>query len=636
MKGFGKTNNLNEFNKNKKIILDNKKITLENKLKLAKNLLSKGKSQLAKAIYSQLLKDGNKSYELLFSYALLSRNIMNFDQAKKLLFQSISQFPSKVDSYILLAEISKLEKNFAKSEELLLTARKINPRNSNTYYNLALLYREIDSKDIALNNINQAIKLLPENYIYKLLKAEINITFNNFDESRSILRNLLINEKIIDKKHIMLMLSTVERKEKKFKVAEKILLDIISEAKNFSEAYLNLSDLYFENNDSIKAKDILIKGININSNMPQLYVNLAIVCRSLGQIKDSIENHIMAISLDKNLFQSYENLSDIYDFSNNSSELEYLMNVSLNNLNKGDIYRICYARANIFHKRKNFKEASNNYKLANNIKSKLYLSNKDDLIKKGFKIKKSYFNNLSPHKLSKNENKELIFIVGMPRSGSTLLENILSLNEKVIDLGEIDYLSQSISEDYMNNDPENPYERYLRLLNNTSPNIKISTDKNLFNYVYCPVIKKYFKKSKIIFCRRNPLDNILSIFRTNFTKLPFTSDLKDITELYIHHIDLMKIYTTSYQDIIYNYYYDELVNNPSKQIKKIIAWLGWEWSDKYLSPHKNQRSVFTASSEQVRNPIHNSSLGGWKNYQELLKPAIELISNNKNLKKYLN
>ena len=635
MKGFGETNNVNDFHKNKKIILSNKKKVFENKLILARNFISEGKPELANVIYSQLLKDGNKSYELLFSYALLSRNIINFEQAKNLLFQAISQFPSKVNSYILLAEITKLEKNYAKSEELLLTARKIKPRNSNTFYNLALLYREIDLKDSALKNINQAIKLSPSNYIYKLLKAEINISFNNLEESRSILKNILINEKIIDKTSIFLTLSTVERKDKKFKIAEKILLDIIKNTKNFSEAYLNLSDLYFENNKPIEAKEILIKGININPKIPQLYANLAIICRSLGQIQDSIKNHLIAISLNRNLFQSYENLSEIYDFSKNSSELEYLMNVSLNNLNREDIYRICYARANIFHNRKNFRQASNNYKLANDTKSKLYLSNKDDLVKKGFKIKKSYFNSLSPDKLFNKVDKELIFIVGMPRSGSTLLENILSLNENVTDLGEIDYLSQSISDDFINSDTKNPYDNYLKLLNNALPNIKISTDKNLFNYMYCPVIKKYFKKSKIIFCTRNPLDNILSIYRTDFTKLPFTSDLKDITELYIHHIDLMRIYTDSYKDIIYNYYYDDLVNNPSKEIKKIIDWLGWEWSDKYLSPHKNSRSIFTASSEQVRKPIHNRSLSGWKNYQELLKPAIELILNNQDLKKYL-
>ena len=141
----------------------------------------------------------------------------------------------------------------------------------------------------------------------------------------------------------------MKEKIKNLRLLKKILLDIILNTKNFSEAYLNLSDLYFENNKPIEAKEILIKGININPNMSQLYANLAIICRSLGQIQDSIKNHLKAISLNRNLFQSYENLSNIYDFSKNNSELEYLMNVSLKNLNRGDIYRICYARANIFH-----------------------------------------------------------------------------------------------------------------------------------------------------------------------------------------------------------------------------------------------------------------------------------------------
>ena len=631
MKGFAENNNASELLKSK-----SKKINFANKLTVAKNLELRGKFKLAENLYYQLIKEGYKSYDLLFSYALLCRNIMNFDQAKKLLFQSISNYPSRVDPYILLSEIARLEKNFSKSEELLLTARKIKPRNSNTFYNLALLYRELDLKDIALDNINKAIKLLPTNHIYKLLKAEINISLNNLDESRSILTNLLNNEKLTDKKHIMLMLSTLERSDKNFEIAEKILLDIILINKNFSEAYLNLSDLYFEKNNSKKAKNILIEGININPKMPQLYINLAIICRSLGEINESIKNHLIAISLNKNLFQSYEHLSDVYDFPNKSSELEYLMNISLRNFSHDDTYRICFARANIFHKRKNFKEASHYYKLANDIKSKLYLSNKKDQIEQGLNIKNSFLNNLCFDESSNEEDKELIFIVGMPRSGSTLLENILSLNENVTDLGEIDYLSQSLSEDFLNSNKRNPYDNYFKLLKNEFPNIKIATDKNLFNYKYCPIIKRYFKKSKIIFCRRNPLDNILSIFRTNFTKLPFTSDLRDITEMYIHHIDLMKIYTDLFKNDIYNYNYDNLVNNHSNEIKKIIAWLGWEWSDKYLSPHKNQRSVFTASSEQVRNPIHNRSLGGWRNYQELLKPAYDLIKNHSDLKHYLN
>ena len=78
----------------------------------------------------------------------------------------------------------------------------------------------------------------------------------------------------------------------------------------------------------------------------------------------------------------------------------------------------------------------------------------------------------------------------------------------------------------------------------------------------------------------------------------------------------MKLYSEKYSNNLYVYSYDELVINPTLQIRKIIDWLGWDWSEKYLAPHKSKRSVFTASSEQVRNPIHSSSLRSWENYRD--------------------
>jgi hypothetical protein len=153
--------------------------------------------------------------------------------------------------------------------------------------------------------------------------------------------------------------------------------------------------------------------------------------------------------------------------------------------------------------------------------------------------------------------------------------------------------------------------------------------------MFCPVINKYFENSRIILCLRNPLDNILSIYRENFIKIPFSTKIEDIAELYVHHYELMKLYSKTYSNNLFVYNYDELVTNPSVQIRKIIDWLGWDWSEKYLSPHKSKRSVFTASSEQVRNPIHNKSLGGWEKYRDLLEPAFPYISKNKDLKKYL-
>ena len=71
--------------------------------------------------------------------------------------------------------------------------------------------------------------------------------------------------------------------------------------------------------------------------------------------------------------------------------------------------------------------------------------------------------------------------------------------------------------------------------------------------------------------------------------------------------------------------YDQLVTNPEEQIKLLVNWLGWEWENAYLEPHKNLRSVTTASNVQIRSPINSKSIGGWKNYKKILEPALEIL-----------
>ena len=154
---------------------------------------------------------------------------------------------------------------------------------------------------------------------------------------------------------------------------------------------------------------------------------------------------------------------------------------------------------------------------------------------------------------------------------------------------------------------------------------KIYTDKNLFNFLYCPIIYNFFPNARIIHCKRNPLDNILSIYRTNFLNQSFSSSLNDITELYLYHLELMDEYKKKFGSIIYSYDHDKVVENPKENIRNLIKWLKWDWNDKYLSPQKNKRSVFTASSAQIREKINPHSSGYWKKYEDLLKPISELF-----------
>ena len=143
------------------------------------------------------------------------------------------------------------------------------------------------------------------------------------------------------------------------------------------------------------------------------------------------------------------------------------------------------------------------------------------------------------------------------------------------------------------------------------------------------VISNFFPKAKIINCIRNPLDNILSIYRANFLKQSFSFSLNDISNLYVNYFETMEEYKIKYNENIYDYHYEDLIENPHNVIPEIINWLDWDWEEKYLSPHQNKRNVYTASSVQIRKKFYSSSIGIWKEYKELLEPAIEIIKTNK-------
>ena len=154
----------------------------------------------------------------------------------------------------------------------------------------------------------------------------------------------------------------------------------------------------------------------------------------------------------------------------------------------------------------------------------------------------------------------------------------------------------------------------------------ITTNKWLFNYQYAGIIASTIPNAKIIHCYRNPLDNILSIYRAHFsTGNIFSSSLVDCTQVYIDQEEIMDMYKKEFRPYIYDLNYDELVTNPLKEIKSLINWLRWEWNDNYLYPNQNQRAVFTRSNVEIRSPINSKSVGGWKHYKDMLKPAIEIL-----------
>ena len=309
--------------------------------------------------------------------------------------------------------------------------------------------------------------------------------------------------------------------------------------------------------------------------------------RNLGLIELSIKTHLEILLDDQFNSNSYYELSTMYNFSNHNEQLKTLLNIEIENLSPKEKIYFCYSKANIYHDNKDYKKSAYFLKIANEEKLKIQPSDLKRKLNTG-----EYFRNL---KIDQNLNFEKVkdsnqylFIVGMPRCGSTLLESILSLNPEVKDLGEVTFLEESLqkSDDLL--EVRKLYKEKVMLVNSKK---KTFTDKNLFNFLYCPIIYKFFPNAKIIHCIRNPLDNILSIYRTNFLNQSFSSSLNDISDLYLYHLKLMKEYKSKFGSIIYSYDHEKVVRNPKETIQDLINWLDWEWNEN-ISHLKKVKEVY--------------------------------------------
>ncbi len=590
-------------------------------IQIARKKQNEGNIYQANEIYKNLINQKIYTYDLLISYGLFCKEISNLKIAKNLFFLSIKKYPLKINSYIFLAEILRKENNINDALKTLYAAKKIEKFNSEIDYNLSITFKTIQSFKEAKLSIDSAINQNPDNQIYQILKADILIESSNNEDAKKLLLNLKLPKDSILFFQREILLSKIYIYEKQYRLAEEVLFGLRELFSKERILYLNLSDLYFKNKELDKGILILKEGIKNFPEFIPLRFNLGIMYRNLGLIELSIKTHLEILLDDQFNSKSYYELSTMYNFSKHNKQLKTLLNIDIENLSQKEKIYFCYSKANAFHNKKDFKKSAHFLKIANEEKLKIQPSDIKRKLKTG-----EYFRNL---KIDQNLNFEKVkdsnrylFIVGMPRCGSTLLESILSLNPEVKDLGEVFFLEESLqkSDDLL--EVKNLYREKVMLLNSKK---KIFTDKNLFNFLYCPIIYELFPNARIIHCIRNPLDNILSIYRTNFLNQSFSSSLNDISDLYLYHIDLMKEYKSKFGSIIYSYDHEKVVQDPKETIHDLINWLDWEWSEKYLSPQKNKRSVFTASSAQVRQKINSYSSGFWKKYEDMLEPIIDLF-----------
>ena len=385
---------------------------------------------------------------------------------------------------------------------------------------------------------------------------------------------------------------------------------------------------------------LLEEAIRLNPDDDEARISLALTLKQLGQAEPAIARLEQLLEIRPACGRAYYHISVIKPEQELIPVVEKL--VSDPELPNGDAIYCHFALGNLFNSGKLYDQAFEHFLRANTLQRETftydagentqYVNSLIEVYSKDFFQVKNPFGSAS---------QIPVFIVGMPRSGTTLVEQILSSHDLVHGAGEIrafPAINYSIAHrlSYARPNPEcislidremvEEYSaQYLQELTHYCPTAERITDKEPGNFFLIGLIKTLFPHARIIHCQRNALDNCISAFFHYFTAFQSSFELTELGQFYRDYQRLM----THWQDIfpgeIFTVRYEELVEDQERISKQMIDYLGLEWDAKCLDFHNNERNVMTPSNMQVRQPMYKNSINRWKRYENHLQPLIDVL-----------
>lgn len=496
------------------------------------------------------------------------------------------------------------------AEHALRKAIAQNPRYADAYNNLGALHHA-EGKDVeALRQMSEVLKFAPRNATSLILTARIQLKRGAHEQAERAVRTVLEDDP-----------SNAE--------ALTVLGQVLHEI-----------DIYDE------AVEVLEKALSVSPENPEALNFYGVALKSVGRLDEARTHILRAVEINSGMFGAYANLNDLVDFSTEPElfeQIEAIMDAA-ENTETEQFLPLHFAYAKALDDRGQHERALEHFVIGGRLKRAQLHYAEDDAFAFFDAIEKAF-----PHELFTNRpykghgGDNLIFIVGMPRSGSTLVEQILSSHSDVFGAGEVKYLSRALNglrdrfpslstyPDMIGELSDGQYEiiakRYINDITAMSEGAGKITDKLLTNYFFIGLINVLFPKAKIVHTVRSPLDTCLSAFTKLFKDdMPHSYDLGEIGRYYQRYQRLMEHWARVLpKGVMTTAVYEEMVKDTEKTARGLLKFLGLPWQDSCLSFHESNRPVKTASVAQIRKPIYQSSMERWKRYGAGLKPLIDAI-----------
>ena len=404
--------------------------------------------------------------------------------------------------------------------------------------------------------------------------------------------------------------------------------------------YANLKALIYEYSSAINLYE---KALEIKENDITVLFSLANAFHSVGEVEKTKKIISKILELNPRHVSTHKLLSSIVNYSEDKANFDQMRNlISENNLSDSQIVDLSFALGKAYEDLKEYENSFIHLKKANLIKEKQYHYNiqEEELLIKS--IKQSFENLNLNNKKKIFDKKKAIFICGMPRSGTTLVEQIIASHNEVFGAGELIYLqrivnkflisekklSKSKLKDEIELSSNNINKDYINMIDYHKFTENNFTDKAPQNFRWIGIIKLFFPNSKIIYCKRNAKDNCLSIYKNFFASddMKWAFDEINIANYYNLHTNLMDYWKTKFNDHIYEVNYEKLVSNKDEEIRKLIKFCDLDWDPICLNHHKNKKTpIKTVSISQARKPVYKSSVNSNAKYENYLSKMFDLL-----------
>lgn len=598
-------------------------------VQLSQNNKSKALSDLEKA--HQIKPHLKEIWDLIISlYAEEKR----YEEAIFLLVKMIEIDPSRQKSLALLAQFNQKADNteiaIASFEKVL----EVIPHDPNLYLNLGVALSAQGANEKAIKNFKKALSINPNfaeayyslgNALHKKNKLE--------EAIEAYTKALSLKPNYIEAYNNM---GITLKDQGKLEEAIEAYNKTLSIQPDYVDAYNNMGITLKEQGKLKEAIKVYKKAISIDPDYAEAHYSFGNALQEQGKIKEAIEVYTKVLAINPNHAYAHRNLSSIKKYTIDDSHfLQVQECFGKEDLSKDGECNLRFALANIYEDLGELDQAFKYLSEGNTLRKQLlnYSIDQDLYLFKKLKSVQQAFLQNSLEISRASPNIIPIFIVGMPRSGTTLAEQIISSHSRITGAGELKYVEKfglSLATGYSTIDLASISKfrsKYLAYLSKVANGKKIVTDKMPQNFRFIPLISAALPEAKFVHLQRNAAATCWSNYRHYFaTKgLGFCYDIEDLISYYGLYTNLMKLWQSQYGNKIYNLDYEKLTNNQERETKRLIKYLGLTWEDSCLSPHKNKRSVRTASQQQVRQKVYKGSSERWRKYAPYLNGAFDSL-----------